>query len=57
MDMTPHELVMINKQMSKDSVSIMIGNKQVEKSIVIGNIPSVVCHNQGSSYERSGPGT
>ena len=38
---------MVNKQMSKDSVSIVMGNKQVEKSIAIGDIPSVVCDNQG----------
>ena len=48
MDMTPHDMGMVNKLMSKDSVSIVMGNKQVEKSIVIGNIPSVVCDNQGN---------
>ena len=36
MDMTPHGIGMVNKHAAKDSVSIM-GNKQVEKSITIGD--------------------
>ena len=47
MDMTPYEIGMVNKQMLQDSVSVVMGNKQVEKSVAIRDIPSVVCNNQG----------
>ena len=46
MDMTPHDIGMVNKCAAKESVSIIMGNKQVEKSITIGDIPSVICNNQ-----------
>ena len=35
-DMTPCVVGMINKKEAKESVSIMMGNKQVEKSVTIG---------------------
>ena len=47
MDMTPHNIGMVNKQGAKESVSIVMGNKQVEKSIAIRDIPSMICDNQG----------
>ena len=47
MDMTPHDIGMVNKQAAKESVSIIKGNKQVEKSIAIRDIPSMICDNQG----------
>ena len=47
MDMMPHDIGMVNKQEAKQSVSIIMGNKQVEKSIVIGDILSMICDNQG----------
>ena len=45
MDMTPYMVGMINKKEAKESVSIVMGNKQVEKSIANGNILSMVCEN------------
>ena len=48
MDMTPCVAGMINKKEAKESVSIMMGNKQVEKLVTIGDIPSMVCNNQGN---------
>ena len=47
MDITPHDIVMVNKHLSKESVSIVMGNKQVEKLIAIGDIPCMICNNQG----------
>ena len=47
MDITPHDIAMVNKHVSKESVSIVLGNKQVEKSIAIGDIPCMICNNQG----------
>ena len=48
MDMTPYSVGMINKKEAKESVSIVMGNKQVEKSVAIGDILSMVCDNQGN---------
>ena len=48
MDMTPCVIGMINKKQAKESVSIVMGNKQVEKLVTIGDIPSMVCDNQGT---------
>ena len=48
MDMTPYLVGMINKKEEKGSVSIVMGNKQVEKSVAIGDILSMVCDNQGN---------
>ena len=42
-----HTIGMVNKQAEKGSVNIIMGNKQVEKSIAIGDIPSMICDNQG----------
>ena len=47
MDMMAHDIGMVNEQVAKESVSIIVGNKQVEKSITICDIPSVICENQG----------
>ena len=47
MDLTPHNIGMVNKHAEKESISIMMGNKQVEKSVAIGDIPSMICNNQG----------
>ena len=47
MEMTPHNIGMVNKHAAKESVSIIKGNKQVKKSIAIGDIPSMICNNQG----------
>ena len=47
MDMTPHDIGMINKQTSKESVSIVMGNRQIEKSVTLGDIPGIMCDNQG----------
>ena len=33
MDMMPHDIGMVNKQVAKESVTIIMGNKQVKKSI------------------------
>ena len=41
MDMMPHDISMVNRHAAKESVSIVMGNKLVEKSIAIGDI-----HNQ-----------
>ena len=41
MDMTPYLVGMINKKEAKESVSIVMGNKQVEKSVAIGDILSM----------------
>ena len=46
-DMMPHDIGMINKQTSKESVSIVMGNKQIEKSVTVGVIPCIMCDNQG----------
>ena len=46
MDMTTHDIGMINKQTSKESVSIVMANKQIEKLVAVGDIPSIVCDNQ-----------
>ena len=45
MDMMPHDIGMINKQTSKENVSIVMGNKQIEKSVAVGDMPSIVCDN------------
>ena len=45
MDMTPHNIGTVNKHAAKESVSIIMGNKQVEKSIAIGDLPSIICNN------------
>ena len=47
MDMMPQDIGMINKQISKESGSIVMGNKQIEKLVAVGDIPSIVCNNQG----------
>ena len=47
MDMMPHDIGMIKKQTSKEIVSIVMGNKQIEKSVAVGDIPSIMCDNQG----------
>ena len=47
MDLTPHNIGMVNKHVEKESISIMMGNKQVEKSVAIGDIPSMICNNHG----------
>ena len=48
MNMTPYSVGMINKKEAKENVSIVMGNKQVEKSVAIEDIPSMVCNNQGN---------
>ena len=48
MDMTPYSVGMINKKEAKESVSIVMGNKQVEKLVAIGDILSMVHDNQGN---------
>ena len=48
MDVTLYLVGMINKKEAKESVSIVMGNKQVEKSVAIGDILSMVCDNQGN---------
>ena len=39
---------MIWEWWGNEMVSIVMGNKQVEKSIAIGDVPWVVCDNQGN---------
>ena len=51
MDMTPYLVGMINKKEAKESVIIVMGNKQVEKSVAIGDILSMVCDNQGNQVK------
>ena len=46
MDMTPHAKGMVRVKKSVETVSIVMGNKQV--SVAIGDIPGVVCDNQGN---------
>ena len=41
MDMTPHNIGMVNKHAAKESVSIIMDNIQIEKL----DIPSVICDN------------
>ena len=48
MDMTPHDLGMVGIKKPDEMVHIVMGNKQVEKSIAIGDIPGIVCDNQGN---------
>ena len=48
MDMTPHAKGMVGMKKSAKTVSIVMGNKQVENSVAIGDIPGVVCNNQGN---------
>ena len=48
MDMTPHEKGMVGMKNSVKTVSIVMGNKQVKTSVAIGDIPGVVCNNQGN---------
>ena len=48
MDMTPHAKGMVGVKKSVETVSIVMGNKQVENSVVIGDIPGVICGNQGN---------
>ena len=47
MDMTLHAKSMVGMKKSEQTVSIVMGNKQVETSVAIGDIPGVVCDNQG----------
>ena len=47
MDMTPHVKGMVGIMKSAETVSIVMGNKQVENLVSIGDIPGVVCDNQG----------
>ena len=42
MDMTPHAKGMVGMKKSAKTVSIVMGNKQVENSVAIGDIPGVV---------------
>ena len=42
MDMTLHDIGMINKPTTKESVCIVMGNKQIEKLVAVGNIPSII---------------
>ena len=48
MDMTPHALTMVGVRKPNEMVSIVMSNKQVKKSVAIGDIPGVVCNNQGN---------
>ena len=48
MDMTPHDLGVVGIKKPHEMVSIVMGNKQVQDSIAIGDIPGVVCDNQGN---------
>ena len=47
-DMTPHAKGMVGVKKSVETVSIVMGNKQVENSVAIGDIPGVVGDNQGN---------
>ena len=48
MDMIPHEKGMVRMKKSVKTVSIVLGNKQVKTTVAIGDIPGVVCNNQGN---------
>ena len=48
MDMTPHARGMVGIKKSAETVSIVMGNEQVENSVAIGDIPGIVCDNQGN---------
>ena len=48
MNMTPHAKGMVGVKKSAETVSIVIGNKQVENLVASGNIPGVVCDNHGN---------
>ena len=48
MDMTQHANSMVGMKKTVKTVSIVMGNKQVENSVAIGNLPGVVCDNQGN---------
>ena len=47
MNLAPNNIGMVNKHAAMESVSIIMGNKQVEKSITIRDLPSVICNKQG----------
>ena len=47
-DMTLHDLGVVGIKKPHEMVSIVMGNKQVEDSIAIGDIPRVLCDNQGN---------
>ena len=48
MDMTPQVKGMAGMKKSAKTVSIVMGNKQVENLATVGNIPMIVCDNQGN---------
>ena len=48
MAITPHGKGMVGIEKSAETVSIVMDNKQVENSVDIGDIPGVVCDNQGN---------
>ena len=48
MDITPHAKVMVGMKKSVKTVSIVMGNKQVKNLVTIGDIPGIVCDNQGN---------
>ena len=48
MDMTPHAKAMLVVKKSAETMSIVMGNKQVENSAAIGDIPGAVCNNRGN---------
>ena len=48
MDMTPHAVGMVGIRKPTEMVSVVMGNKQVKKSVAIRDIPGVVCDNQGN---------
>ena len=48
MGMTPNAKGMVGMKKTPKTVSIVMGNKQVKTLVAIGNIPGVVCNNQGN---------
>ena len=48
MDMTPHAKGRVGMKKSVETVSIVMGIKQVENSVDIVDIPGIVCDNQGN---------
>ena len=46
--MTPHRMGMTEVGNPQEDIHVVMGNKQVEKLIVVGCISGIVCDNQGN---------
>ena len=51
-DMTPHEVGMKDLKKPLVTSSVIMGNKQMEKTTEVGNFQSAICINLGISLPR-----